>query len=294
MDRIGVVGAGTMGIGVSHLFAAAGHDVTLVDVSSAVLDRARTAICDNVRLMPLIRPKAPAPEVSEVMDRIEFTTDLKVLRDADYVVENVTEKWEIKRQLYPELSRICRPGVPFGVNTSAIPITRVGALTDRAAQVIGTHFMNPAPLKPTVEVIRGYHTSDQTVRRTALLLAGAGKQHVVVADSPGFVTNRVMMLMVNEAIFLLQERVAGVAEVDRLFTECFGHSMGPLETADLIGLDTVLLSLEVLYENFNDPKYRPCPLLRTMVDAGLRGMKSGQGFHSYRPPAAAPAPQNGD
>lgn len=293
MQRIGVVGAGTMGTGVSQVFATAGHLVRLVDVSPGALERARDAIAENIRLMPLTGVPVPG-DPEDIVGNIHLTSDLSDLRDVDYVIENITESWDLKRRLYAELARVCRPDVPFGVNTSAIPITRIASVTDRPTAVIGTHFMNPAPLKPTVEVIRGYHTSEETVARTTKLLEGVGKRHVIVADSPGFVTNRVMMLTVNEAVFLLQERVASAPEVDRLFKECFGHSMGPLETADLIGLDTVLLSLEVLYENFNDPKYRPCPLLRTLVAAGRCGMKSGHGFHSYGPSTVSAVAGNGD
>jgi 3-hydroxybutyryl-CoA dehydrogenase len=285
MERIGVVGAGTMGTGVAQLFAAGGHPVVLVDTSGPALDRARAAISTGVRLAHLVRPGASPRKPAEVLGRIEFGTDLKDLRDTDFVIENIVENWAAKRHLYAELDAVCPPQVPFGVNTSAIPITRVASVTSRPARVIGTHFMNPAPLKPTVEVIRAYHTSDDTLARTAALLTGVGKRYVVVADSPGFVTNRVLMLTVNEAIFLLHEGAAGVAEIDRLFKECFGHPMGPLATADLIGLDTVLYSLEVLYDNLNDPKYRPCPLLRRMVDAGLHGRKTGRGFHTYEPAA---------
>ena len=281
MDRIGVVGAGTMGRGVAQLFAEHGHEVVLVDVADGVLDSARAAIGTNVRLAPLIRPQAPRRSAGEVTGRIRFTTDLKQLRDVHYVIENVTEDWRIKRPLYGELDTLCPPEVPFGVNTSAIPITRVAAATGRADRVVGTHFMNPAELKPTVELVRGHHTSDETLEHTRALLEGVGRRHVTVADSAGFVTNRVLMLTLNEAIFLLHEGVSSAADIDRLFKECFGHAMGPLETADLIGLDTVLLSLQVLHDDFNDPKYRPCPLLRRLVDAGLHGRKTGQGFHSY-------------
>ncbi|HEY3685971.1 MAG TPA: 3-hydroxyacyl-CoA dehydrogenase NAD-binding domain-containing protein [Streptosporangiaceae bacterium] len=281
MKRVGVVGAGTMGIGVSEVFAARAYDVVLVDVADRALERARSEIARNARMMPLLRPGIPHPEPDEVVGRVRFTTDLTELKTAGYVVENVTERWETKRDLYPRLDELCPDGVVFGVNTSAIPITRVAALTHRPGAVVGTHFMNPAPLKPTVEVIRGFHTSDDTVARTTGLLASAGKDAVVVRDSPGFVTNRVMMLTVNEAVFLLHEGVATAGDIDRLFRECFGHSMGPLATADLIGLDTVLLSLEVLYDNLNEPKYRPCTLLRQMVDAGLLGRKTGRGFHPY-------------
>jgi 3-hydroxybutyryl-CoA dehydrogenase len=280
MTQIGVVGAGTMGTGVSQLFAETGADVVLVDIAQAALDRSRDQITTAVRLAHLVRRSAPRP-AGEVLARIRFTTDLKQLRDADFVVENITEDWPAKRRLYAELDDVCPSDVPFGVNTSAIPIGRVAGVTRRPDRVIGTHFMNPAPLKPTVEVIRGFHTSDDTVRRTAELLTAAGRKHIVVNDSAGFVTNRVAMLTVNEAMFLLHEGVADVAAIDRLFKECFGHPMGPLATADLIGLDTVLYSLEVLYDEFQDPKYRPCPLLRRMVDAGLHGRKTGRGFHTY-------------
>lgn len=281
MERIGVVGAGTMGTGVAQLFAQAGHEVVLVDLADHILRRAQDEIALSVRMMPLLLPSAPAPDPSEVTGRIRATTDLKELRTAGFVVENVTEKWETKRGLYPDLDEVCAPGTTFGVNTSAIPITRVAALTGRPADVIGTHFMNPAPLKPTVEVIRGHHTGDETVERTRSLLAGAGKDAIVVSDSAGFVTNRVLMITINEAVFLLHEGVADAPAIDRLFKECFGHAMGPLETCDLIGLDTVLLSLEVLHDNFKESKYRPCPLLSRLVDAGLLGRKTGQGFFTY-------------
>jgi 3-hydroxybutyryl-CoA dehydrogenase len=283
---LGVVGAGTMGTGVSQLLAGGGHRVVLVDVSARALERARSDIVLNLRLLPLIRPEAAHHDPAGVLDRIRFTTDLDDLREVEHVVENVTERWEVKRDLYPELDRICPPDAVLGVNTSAIPITLVASVTRRPAQVVGMHFMNPAPLKPTVELIRGYHTSEATVERATSLVASVGKRSIVVNDSPGFVTNRVLMLMVNEAIFLVHEGVADAATVDRLFRECIGHPMGPLETTDLIGLDTVLLSLEVLHDQFDDPKYRPCPLLRRLVDAGLLGRKSGQGFYTYQQSSA--------
>jgi 3-hydroxybutyryl-CoA dehydrogenase len=281
---IGVVGAGTMGVGVSHAFAAAGHPVVLVDVDAAALSRAEEEIARNVRLYALLG--APSAEPAAVLKSISFTTDLSLLADAEFVVENVTEKWSIKAALYPELDDVCPAGCVLGVNTSAIPITRVAARTRRADRVIGTHFMNPAPMKPLVEVIRGFHTSAETVARTQALLAGIGKRSAVVNDSPGFVTNRVLMLTINEAICLLHEGVAPAPEIDRLFVDCFGHKMGPLATADLIGLDTVLYSLEVLLDNFRDPKYRPSTLLVRYVDAGLLGRKSGRGFYHYAEEAA--------
>jgi 3-hydroxybutyryl-CoA dehydrogenase len=288
MVQLGVVGAGTMGTGVAQLFAENGTEVVLVDVARAALDRAREQIRDNLRLAHLVRGRGAEPvPVDEVMGRIRFSADLDELGKAGYVVENITENWDAKRRLYAELDEVCPPDTPFGVNTSAIAIGRVAGVTGRPDKVVGTHFMNPAPLKPTVEVIRGFHTSEDTLRRTADLLAAAGRKHIVVGDSAGFVTNRVAMLTVNEAIFLLHEGVADARSIDRLFKECFGHPMGPLATADLIGLDTVLYSLEVLYQDFNDPKYRPCPLLRRMVEAGRHGRKTGHGFHPYETTAAS-------
>jgi 3-hydroxybutyryl-CoA dehydrogenase len=289
MKRIGVAGAGTMGIGVAQLFAEGGHEVVLVDVADEFLDRARREIARTVHLGPLIRPNAKHHAPDDVLGRITFTTALRDFGAVDYVIENVTEDWQVKSRLYPELDRVCAPGTVFGVNTSAIPITKIAALTERPGRVVGTHFMNPAPLKSTVEVIRGTHTSPATIEETAALLDGVGKACVVVEDSPGFVTNRVAMLTVNEAMFLVWENVASAADVDRLFRECFGHAMGPLATADLIGLDTVLRSLQVLHNELGDPKYRPCPLLRRLVYSGRTGRKAGQGFHTYE--TAEPANQ---
>lgn len=277
--RVGVVGAGTMGIGVSHAFAAGGCSVTLVDVDDDVLAEARRRIEQDLRMATMFQPDRSAP--GDVLDRIEFTTKYTALADAEFVVENVTEKPGIKAAVYRELDAICAEECVFGVNTSAIPITHVAGHTHRPDRVIGTHFMNPAQLKPMVEVIRGFHTSEHTIRGTQDLLAAIGKESVVILDSPGFVTNRVAMLTVNEAICLLDEGVASAAEIDRLFVRCFGHRMGPLATADLIGLDTILYSLNVLLDNFNDPKYRPSILLRRYVDAGLLGRKSGRGFFRY-------------
>jgi 3-hydroxybutyryl-CoA dehydrogenase len=197
------------------------------------------------------------------------------------VIENVPEKWEIKREVYPRLDALCPERTVFAVNTSCISITRVGGLTRRPERVVGMHFMNPVPLKPMVEVIRGYHTSEETLDTARRLLRQMGKDGIVVNDLPGFVSNRILMLTVNEAIFVLQDGVATAEQVDQLFKTCFGHKMGPLETADLIGLDTILYSIEVLYESYSDGKYRPAPLLRKMVDAGLLGRKSGKGFYDY-------------
>jgi 3-hydroxybutyryl-CoA dehydrogenase len=278
---VGVVGAGVIGAGVAQALAEAGHRVVVLDLSREILDRCRDTIAQAVRMQRLFRKSARTEEL-DPLARIVFTTDQKQLVEARFVIENVTEKWEIKRSLYQKLDSICAAETIFGSNTSAIPITRIASATGRPDRIIGMHFMNPVPLKPMVEVIRGYHTSDETLESAKALLKTMGKDCVVVRDSPGFVSNRVLMLSINEAICLVQESVAPAADVDRIFTSCFGHKMGPLATADLIGLDTILNSIEVLFDCFKDPKYRPCPLLSQMVDAGLLGCKSGHGFYSYQ------------
>ena len=278
---IGVVGAGVMGTGVAQNLAQTGHTVALIDRYEEALDKARENLAQALRFQRFLKQPAHADKPAEVLARIQLGTDLNALAGAAYVIENVTENWPIKREVYAALEAICPPACVFAANTSAIPITRIASATRRPAQVIGIHFMNPVPQKHVVEVIRGFHTSDATLETTRALLQRMGKTCVVVKDSPGFVSNRVLMLTVNEAIFLLHEQVATAEDVDQIFKSCFGHPMGPLETADLIGLDTILFSLEVLYESFNDPKFRPCPLLRKMVDAGLWGRKNDRGFYTY-------------
>jgi 3-hydroxybutyryl-CoA dehydrogenase len=279
IQLVGVVGAGVIGSGVAQNLAQTGHRVTLIDVSESVLAKAEQEIKNNIRFQKLF--KKGAQDAAELLGNITFSVDYELLKDVDFVIENVTEKWETKRSVYALMDEICPERCVFAANTSAISITRIGSQTKRAPKVLGIHFMNPVPQKTMVEVIRGHHTSEATLQTVAELLAKMGKEYIVVRDSPGFVSNRVLMLMINEAIFLLQDQTASVAEIDRIFKSCFGHPMGPLETADLIGLDTILFSIEVLYESFNDSKYRPCPLLRNMVDAGLYGRKSGQGFYPY-------------
>jgi 3-hydroxybutyryl-CoA dehydrogenase len=281
IDAVGVVGAGTIGTGVAHAFAEAGYPVILVDHSEEALKTARETIAGNARLLPVVVGRAPARTADEILALITPTTDLGDLHEAGYVVENVTEKWDVKKDLYRDLDRVCGPECVLAVNTSAIPITRIAGSTNRPDKVIGNHFMNPVPVMPLVEVIRGFHTSEATLELSRRLLADIGKDTILVGDSSGFVTNRVLMLTINEAIFLLHEQVSTPTDIDRLFKKCFGHRMGPMETADLIGLDTVLYSLEVLLEEFKDPKYRPCPLLRRYVDAGRLGRKTGRGFHVY-------------
>jgi 3-hydroxybutyryl-CoA dehydrogenase len=280
--RVGVVGAGTIGRGVAQALAENGIDVVLVDTDKEQLTSALGQIGQDLRTRSLFRATRRTVPDAEIVKRITCDVDLQVLADVGFVIENVTEDWEVKSALYRQLDRICPSDVVFAVNTSAIPITRLAAVTGRPSKVVGIHFMNPVPLMPMVEMMRGHHTSDETVSAAMRLVNGLGKEGIVVTDMPGFVTNRVLMLTINEAIFCVQDDVASAQDVDRIFKGCFGHKMGPLETADLIGLDTILNSITVLYTNFNDSKYRPAPLLRRMVDAGLLGRKTGQGFYDYR------------
>ncbi|HEY1939776.1 MAG TPA: 3-hydroxyacyl-CoA dehydrogenase NAD-binding domain-containing protein [Candidatus Angelobacter sp.] len=280
LETIGVIGAGVMGVGLAHALAQSGLRTLLIDISDSILQSALEQIRNNIRFQRLFhKGQGSGPE--ESLGRITVSADYDVLRDADFVVENVTEKLAVKTEVYRQLDAVCPRQCVFAANTSAIPITRIGAMTSRPAHVLGMHFMNPVPLKTAVEVIRGYHTSDDTIATATRLLGLIGKKAILVNDSPGFVSNRVLMLTINEAIFLVQEKVASHEVVDDIFKNCFEHKMGPLETADLIGLDTILFSIEVLYDEFKDSKFRPCPLLRQMVDAGLHGRKSGQGFYSY-------------
>jgi len=278
---VGVIGAGVMGVGVAQNLAQSNHRVVLVDITDEILERARGEIVKSVRFEGFFSKHEKQTDPAAVIERIRFVSDYRELSEADFVIENVPERWQIKRPVYEQIDALCPRQCVFAANTSCIPITRIASATQRASQVIGIHFMNPVPLKATVEVIRGYHTSEETIDTTKALLASMGKTAIVVNDGPGFVTNRVLMLTINEAIFVVQDQVAPAEDVDAIFKTCFGHKMGPLETADLIGLDTILYSIEVLYEAFNDSKYRPCPLLKKMVDAGLYGRKSGRGFYEY-------------
>ncbi len=279
--KLGVIGAGVIGVGVAQSLAQTGHLVVLVDISEDILDRARKDISKNLKFAALFDPKVREASHSEILARIEFTTDYDCLNEADLVVENSTESWSVKESIYPRLDRICRPDCILAANTSAISITRLAATTQRPDRVIGIHFMNPVPQKNVVEVVKGRHTSEETLQAATDFLHRLGKRAIVVKDMPGFVSNRVLMLAINEAIFIVQDDVAIPSDVDEIFVKCLGHKMGPLATADLIGLDTVLLSLDILCQSYNDSKYRPCPLLKQMVDAGLRGQKSGKGFYDY-------------
>jgi 3-hydroxybutyryl-CoA dehydrogenase len=282
LRRIGVVGAGNIGTGVVTDLLLHGLSAVVVDLSRDRLERARAAVLDNIRCAPLFSKALPRVAKESATERMLLTTDLRQLAECDFVVENVTEDWNTKKELYGQLDAVVPAGVRFGVNTSCISITQIGSVTKRPADVIGVHFMNPVHLMPTVEVIRAFHTSDETIHALQELLSTLQKEAIVVEDLPGFVSNRISHLFMNEAAFVLQDRVASADKIDLIFKKCFGHRMGPLETADLIGLDTVMRSLDVLYESFQDSKYRCCPLLRTLVHAGHLGRKTGKGFHVYR------------
>lgn len=279
MAVIGVLGAGVMGVGVAQNLAQCGHEVVLVDRDEEILDKARATIRRDCRMSRLMG--GPALDADEILARISTAVGVAAVAKAEFVIENVTENWEIKRAVHAELDEVCAPETVIVANTSAIPITRIASVGRHPERVVGVHFMNPVPAKPVVELIPGFHTTPQTVERTRDLLTSMGKRAVDVKDASGFVSNRVLMLTVNEAAYLVHEGVATAESVDEVFRGCFGHPMGPLETADLIGVDTILYSVEVLYEHYADSKYRPCPLLKQMTDAGLHGRKTGRGFYTY-------------
>ena len=281
LNSIGILGAGNIGVGVATDCILHGISVVLVDISANILERAQADVLCNVRTLPMLSKSLPRVNKAAALEHLVMTTDLKQVACCDFIVENVTEDWGIKKAVYESLEQIMPTEICFGANTSCISITQIASATKRPAKVVGVHFMNPVPLKETVEVIRGLHTSDASLGILMGLLSCLNKEAVVVEDMPGFVSNRISHLFMNEAAFVLQDKVATADRVDQIFKKCFGHKMGPLETADLIGLDTVVRSLDVLYESFQDPKYRCCPLLRKMVHAGHLGRKSGKGFYEY-------------
>jgi len=281
VSRVAVVGAGTMGNGIAHVFAQHGWDTLLVDVAREALDRALTTIAGNADRQ--VKKGALSAEAKDaLLARIRTATDLSGVRGAELVVEAVSEQRDVKFRVFRDLDAAADVEAILATNTSSIPITQIAAQTRRPAQVIGMHFMNPVPLMPLVEVIRGLDTSDMTTARVLEVARALGKTPVEVRDAPGFVSNRVLMPMINEAAFCVMEGVATPDAVDTVMKLGMNHPMGPLALADLIGLDVCLAILEVLHRDLGDDKYRPCPLLRTLVAAGRLGRKSGRGFHDYR------------
>jgi 3-hydroxybutyryl-CoA dehydrogenase len=280
IQRVGVVGAGTMGNGIAHVFARSGHSVILCDIEQKFLERGLATIAKNLD-REVAKNKVTEAQKSETLKRIEPTVDRSRLAGCDFIVEAASEKLEIKSELFRDLDRLCRPEVILASNTSSISITKLGAVTNRPQKVIGMHFFNPVPVMKLVEVVRGLATSDetfQTVRELALKLE---KTPVEVNDAPGFVSNRVLMPLLNEAMYAVMEGVATLEAVDEVFKLGMNHPMGPLTLADFIGLDVCLDIMRVLHNGLGDPKYRPCPLLVKMVDAGWNGKKSGRGFYKY-------------
>ena len=281
MKRVAVIGAGTMGNGIAHVFAQSGHTVTLVDVHAAALDRAQATIDRNLDRL-VAKERISAEDKAATLARLSTSTEMHgAVSDADLVVEAATERLDLKLKIFGQLDAAAPEHCILATNTSSISITKIAAATKRPAQVIGMHCMNPVPIMKLVEVIRGYDTSDATTETTVALSKQLGKVPVEVNDYPGFVANRILMPMINEAICSLHEGVAGVAEIDEVMKLGMAHPMGPLHLADFIGLDVCLSILRVLHDGFGQPKYAPCPLLVNMVTAGKLGVKSGEGFYVH-------------
>jgi 3-hydroxybutyryl-CoA dehydrogenase len=277
---IGVVGAGTMGNGIAQVFAQAGFDVQLVDVAQPMLERARTAIEKSLARF-VEKGKLAAADRDAALSRVSTFTAVDTLAGADFVVEAIVENADAKRQLFARLDAVTRPDVILSTNTSSISITLIASATTRPEKVLGMHFMNPVPLMTLVELIRGQATSDESMKVAADLCTRLGKNGVEAADYPGFIANRILMPMLNEAFFAVMEGVGTPEAIDAVMKGGMNHPMGPLQLADFIGLDVCLAILNVLHEGLGDPKYRPCPLLRRMVAAGYLGRKSGRGFYVY-------------
>jgi 3-hydroxybutyryl-CoA dehydrogenase len=280
IERVGVLGAGTMGSGIAHVFARGGFQVTLCDVEQRFLERALESIAKNLD-RELAKGKITADDKAAALKRIAPALDRARLADCDFVVEAATEKFAIKTDLFRDLDRICRPEVVLASNTSSISITKLAAVTRRPEKVIGMHFFNPVPVMKLVEVIRGLATAQETFQTVRELALKLDKTPVEVNDAPGFVSNRVLMPLLNEAMYAVMEGVATPQAVDEVFKLGMAHPMGPLALADFIGLDVCLDVMRVLQDGLGDPKYRPCPLLIKMVDAGWLGKKSGRGFYQY-------------
>jgi len=281
MKHIGVIGAGTMGNGIAHVFAQSGYSVRLIDLSDTALEKALATISKNLDRM-VAKEKISETDKTNTLNNIETFTDMSsAVKGLDLVVEAATENMDIKLKIFSQLDELCDEHTILGSNTSSISITKIASVTQRADKVIGMHFMNPVPVMKLVEVIRGYATSDEVTNTIMEVSKSLNKVPVEVNDYPGFVANRILMPMINEAIITLHEGVAGVEEIDTVMMLGMAHPMGPLHLADFIGLDICLSILEVMHDGFGNPKYAPCPLLVNMVTAGKLGVKSGEGFYDY-------------
>jgi 3-hydroxybutyryl-CoA dehydrogenase len=280
IKRVGVIGAGTMGNGIAHVFARGGYSVVLCDVEQRFVERGLATIARNLE-REVEKSKITAADRDSALKNIEPVTERGRLADCDFIVEAATERFAIKMEIFRDMDRLARPEVILASNTSSISITKLAALTKRPEKVIGMHFFNPVPVMKLVEVIRGLATSGETFAEVHALSAKLGKTPVEVNDAPGFVSNRVLMPLLNEAMYAVMEGVATAEAVDEVFKLGMAHPMGPLTLADFIGLDVCLDIMRVMQEGLGDPKYRPCPLLIKMVDAGWLGKKSGRGFYQY-------------
>ena len=280
-QHVSVIGAGTMGNGITHVFAQYGYHVTMIDVSQEALDRGMATISKNLERM-VAREKISSLDRDMTLSRILTSTQIETsVRDSALVIEAATENADLKLKIFKGLNEFCRPEAILATNTSSISITRIASVVDHPERVIGMHFMNPVPVMKLVEVIRGYRTSDAVTQTVNEISKGLDKVPVIVNDYPGFVANRILIPMINEAIISLWEGVAGVEEIDQVMKLGMAHPMGPLQLADFIGLDVVLAITRVLHDGFGQPKYAPCPLLVNMVQAGKLGVKSGEGFYDY-------------
>ena len=279
-DRIAVVGAGQMGNGIAHVFAQHGFPVTMIDVSQEALDKGRSTIAKNVERQ-VKKGTIPAEEQVQILSRIDLSMDVDAAAEASLVIEAASEDSGLKYRIFTDLDRVAKPDAILATNTSSISITEIARRTSRPDKVIGMHFMNPVPVMKLVEIIRGLATSDETTKRVMDLALQLEKTPVEVNDYPGFVSNRVLMPMINEAVYCLMEGVGKPEAIDQVMTLGMNHPMGPLALADLIGLDTCVAILEVLRDGLGDPKYRPCPLLRKYVAAVWLGRKTGRGFYTY-------------
>ena len=281
MKNVAVIGAGTMGNGIAHVFAQFGHRVTLIDISQAALDKALVTIEKNLDRQ-IAKGSLTEAEKATTISNLSTQTDMKIgVQGVELVVEAATENVDLKLKIFKDLDAFTDPSVILATNTSSISITQIAAVTQRPDKVIGMHFMNPVPVMKLVEIIRGYSTSDEVTNRIMETSQKLGKIPVEVNDYPGFIANRILMPMINEAIYSLFEGVAGVEEIDTVMKLGMAHPMGPLQLADFIGLDVCLAILKVLHDGFGNPKYAPCPLLVNMVTAGKKGVKTGEGFYQW-------------